>query len=58
MTLAELKQHIVDDDDVISLLECLNIDTQLLVELLTDVIGDNYERVLDYYGLEDCTKED
>lgn len=44
ITLEELKEHLCRIDEV-TLLELLNIDSELLVEKFTDEIIDNYEKL-------------
>lgn len=46
--LDQLKQ-----EDEVTLLEILNINTEELVDMLESVIYDKQDRVRDYYGCED-----
>lgn len=56
-TLEELKEYLSNNVDEITLIEDLNIPIERLVELLHDVIDEQYDVLLDLYDLDGKANE-
>ena len=56
-TLEELKEYLTNNVDEITLIEDLNIPIERLVELLHDVIDEQYDVLLDLYDLDGKANE-
>ena len=50
-TLEELKEWLIYNVDVVTLIEDLNISSKRLVELLHDVVDEQYDSLTDLYDL-------
>jgi len=57
LTIEELKEYLRNNVDEVTLIEDLGIDTERLVELLHDVIDEQYDNLIDLYDLEQDSDE-
>jgi hypothetical protein len=57
LTIEELKEYLRNNVDEVTLIEDLGIEADRLVEILHDVIDENYEKLIDLYDLEQDSDE-
>lgn len=51
LTIEEVKEYLIYNVDVVTLVEDLGISSKRLVELLHDVIDEQYDFIVDLYDL-------